>query len=430
MTATGRNVRMSLAWQTAWGIPADSSATARTINAESGSAGPIGTQSPESRSLMGLNGGAIDPISGPHDVSGSWSLPLCAVQGGLWLRGLFGDASSVAAKGSRGGYLFRALPVAADTITIGSDVLTFVAAAPGSDEILIGATVAETVEAAATKVAALTDLGAEARGAILWIEHDTADGTGDTVATLASAPTRCTPYAATLKGGGMTRHVWGSEDNAARPWATIEVDHTDIAGAYRYRLVDGQMVRSINIPKQRSGQAVMTAEVLARLDQRSASRSLDATPTEMSISAFGFAGGSILADGVCVGTIDSASVTMGVDLTADGYAACGIDGPGIIGQPIVGETTASFELTGRFPTSVLHDAAFGETPVAVTLDYVNSRTGEALFVSLPRVFLGRPTETYQGRGIITAAFSGVGQVDPTTGDRYAATLYSDTSSFA
>jgi hypothetical protein len=427
--ATGRNVRMSLAWQSAWGLPADSSATAYTINAESGSAGPVGTQSPEERALMGLNGGAIDPISGPHDVSGSWSLPLCARQGGLWLHGLFGDVSSAAAVGSRGGYLFRAQAVAGDTITIGDDVLTFVATSPGAGDVLIGADVLATVENAATAAAALTDLGAAARGQILWIEHDTADPTGDTLATLSSAASRIQPYAATLKGGGMTKHVWGSEANTARPWASIEVDHTDASGSYRYRLVDSQMVRSVALQKQRSGQATMTVDVIARLDQRSASRTLTGSPTALAVSAFAFAGGSVLANGICIGTIDSAGVNMAVDLTADGFDACGVDGPGLIGQPIVGDTGAAFDLTGRFPATVLHDAAFGETPVAVTLDYVNSRTGEALFVSLPRVFLGRPSETYNARGVITAAFSGVGQIDPATGHRYAATLYSPTASF-
>jgi hypothetical protein len=421
---------MSLAWQTLWGIPADSTATARTINAEAGSAGPIGTQRPEERTLMGRNGAAIDPISGPHDVSGTWSLPLCAVQGGLWLRGLMGDVASVAAVGSRGGFLFRTQPVGGDTITIGSVTITFTTDAASTNEVQIGATLIATVAAVATAAAALSDLGATARGQAVWIEHDTADDTGDTIVTASSAPMRITPYSATLKGGGNRKHVWKSEENAARPYATIEVDHTDSAGSYRFRLVDGQMVRSISIAKNRSGQATMTADVLARLDQRSSARTLDGSPTTLAVSAFSFTGGSIVIGGICVGTIDSASITMGVDLTTDGFDACGVDGPGLIGKPIVGDTTGAFSLTGRFPLGALHDAAFAETPVAIALDYVNSRTGEALFISLPRVFLGRPSETYQGRGIITADFSGVAQIDASSGARYACTLYSPTADFS
>lgn len=428
MPATGRNIRMSWAWQTTWGIPAASTATAWDINAEAGSAGPVGVQGPEARALMGLDGAAIDPISGPHDVSGSWQLPMCARQGGLWLRSLMGAAASSATVGSRGGFLFRAQPQAGDTIAVGATTLTFVSSSPGADEIEIGADIAATVTNAAAEVDGLTDISATARGAILWIEHDTADTTGDTVATTSSQAARVAPFAATLKGGGMTKHVWNSEANAARPWASVEVDHTDITGAYRYRLVDGMMTRSLALAKQRSGQAVMTADCIARYDQRSASRGLNASPTELGLSSFSFTGGSILVDGVCVGTIDGASVTLGVDLTADGFPACSPGTPGVIGEPIVGETSAQFSLTGRFPTSVLQDAAFAETPVAVALDYVNSRTGEALFVALPRVFLGRPSETYQGRGIITADFSGIGQKQ-SGGHRYTATLYSPTASF-
>lgn len=429
MSAQGRNVQFSWAWQSAWGVPADSTAAAWTFNSNLGSAGPRGQQGPENRNLMGLNGDQVDPEQGPHDVNGQWDLPLCARQSGLWLRSLFGPRQSGGTVGSRGGFLFKAQPIANDTITVGTTTLTFVTTSPGANEVAIGGSLLATVDNVQVAVDAMASVSATDKGQILFIEHGTATAAGDTTVTSSSAPNRIQAFAPTLRGGGNTLHSFTDQHNTARPWASIEVDHTDLSNNYRYRLVDGHMVRSITFPKQRSGQVLVQADVIARRDEASALQTLRGSPTVLIAEPFAHVGGSVLVDGQCIGTIDSAQIALGVDLTADGFDACGIGDVAVIGEPTVGDTTAAVELSGRFPLSVMQDAAFNGTPVAIEQLYLNRATGAVLSIQLPRVFLNRPSEQYQGRGIVTATVSGVGYVDPTAGYRYRAEFYSPVSAF-
>jgi hypothetical protein len=424
--AQGRNIHYALAWQTRWGAPAAAADPAWTFQSMEGDIGPVASRPLDSAQLIGLGGGEIDPIPGAVDVSHSWSLPLCARQAGLWLHGLMGSTTSAAAAGSRGGYLFAAQPAAGDTITVGTDVLTFVSGAASAGEIQIGATVLATVAAAATVVGALTSLDAEARGQLLVITHTTADATGDAVATLSSAPGRIQPIAATLKGGGFTRHVWSSEANTGRPTATVEVSYGDVTGAVKHRVIDSQMVRALSIAKARAGAAMFSADILGRTEASFAARQLDATPTELAPMRFSYAGGSIMADGVCLGALEDAAITLAVDLQAGQFSSCSVGGrgAGTIGEPAVGDTSAAFSLTGRFPSEVLHDAALATTPISITLTYVQPATGAMLWIDLPRVFLGAPTLRAQGRGVVLASFSGQAMIDRDSGRRYGATLWS------
>lgn len=429
MRASGRNMKLAIAWQSGFGLPAIATDAAWAFNSQAGSGGPVGVEAPDHRALMGVDGDAIDPDRGAHDVSGQWDLPLCARQSGLWLRGLFGDAVSTTEAGSRGGYDFAAQPVANDTITLGATTLTFVSGAASSGEIAIGATIGDTLDATATAIEALSDLTAARYGMMVLVEHVTADSTGDTVVTAAAAGPRVRPLAATLKGGGMTRHHFTDRANQTRPYATIQREHGDVTGANKFRIVDSQIVRMLSFPRARAGQATMRADVLARYDARSATRALAATPTALPAEPFSMIAGRISVDGVCVGTIDSASLDLGVDITADGFDACGGEA-GVIGEPVIGDTSAKFDIAARFPTGGLMDAAFDATHVAVQLVYVARRTGAMLILDVPRVFCGRPGEAFNGRTSITASFTGEGYVDTTAGYRYAATLYSPVAAYA
>lgn len=422
--ATGRNISFALAWQDAWGAAAASGDAAWAFNAEAGDLGPVPTEPREPAPLMGLGGAEVDPIAGAHDVSHTFNLPLCARQAGLWIKGLMGAATSSAAVGSRGGFLFRRQPVAADTITVGETTFTFVSGTPSTDEIQIGATLLATVAAAATAVDGETGISAEAHGPILWITHDTADDTGDDVVTSASAPGRAQPFAATLKGGGYFRHLWRSEASVARPCASVEVTHSDVASPSTYRFTDSMMVGGLTLAKQRSGRVTMSAEVIARRGVEGGSRTLAASPTALTVMQFSQASGSILLGGECIGSIESAEISLGVDLHPGGMSACGGDDYAVIGEPLVGDTTAGLTLTGRFPTSVLHAAAFAGTPVEVELVFINAQSGAALFVTLPRVWLDKPQMSAEGRGQVLASFTGRGIVDPSAGYRYQAELYS------
>jgi len=408
-------------------LPVDGAAAdaAWTFNAAEGALGPQGAQPVEEQFLVGLDGDAVAPIAGAHDVSHGWSLPLCARQSGLWLKGLMGDAASAAAVGSRGGFLFVAQPAAGDTITVGATTLEFVSGTPGAGEIEIGGDLSATVTNAAAAVDGEAAISASARGQLLWIEHDTADGTGDTLATTAAAGSRIRPLAATLAGGGQSRHVWTSHANTSRPYATVEVRHTDVSGAFRHRLVDSMMVRSLGFRKARSGGAMVSADVLARFAAFSAERGLNASPTELAAARFSYAAGSLFLDDSCVGVIEEASLGLSVDLEPGAMNACSVDPEGVIGEPAIGETRAALSVTARFPTSVLSAAADAGSTVSAELCFLSGATGHALFLEVPRVILDRrPSLSMQGRGQVLAQFAGRGLLDAGQGWKYRATLYS------
>lgn len=423
--ATGRNLSFSWAWQSAWGVPADAAADAWTFNAALGDLGPQGVQPQDATPLMGLDGAEVDPVPGAHDVSHQWRLPVCARQAGLWLHGLMGATSSSAAVGSRGGFLFAVQPAANDTITVGATTFTFVSGTPGAGEVEIGASLLATVANAATAVDGEAAISASARGQLLWIEHDTADATGNTVVTQSSAPSKVRPLAATLAGGGERKHVWASEANVARPFATVEADQSDAVGAFRFRVVDSMMVRGLGLTKMRAGPAEMTADVLARYADWKAARTLDATPIELAPRRFANAAGALFLNDACIGAIEEASVTLGVGLEPGAMNACGVSPEGVIGEPAVGDTSALVTVTARFPDAVLAAAANAGSTVSAELAFLSPATGAAMFVEVPRVILDRrPALSAQGRGQVLGRFTGTGLVDPATGARYRVTLHS------
>ena len=422
MGATGKNVRFTMAWQEAWGQVAAGDATAWSLNAAPGQLGPVATEAFEHRALMGFKGDAVDPIRGAHDVSGSFQVPLCARQTGMWLRGLLGDPTSSSVVGARGGFLIKATPLAEDTITIGGTTLTF-----GDDKSDIEiAEVTGTVANAVKAISALDDLTARAIGPIVLVEHDTADETGDAFVTQASAGFRVEALGASLRGGGNTKHVFADNARTGRPFMTFERDHTDLSDSNRFAVTDSVMVRSIALEKQRGGEAMASVDLFARYQDRSDTRILAASVTELTPAPFSYLGGSVIVGDLSAGVIDSASFTIAQELTSDGFDACS-NVAGVVAEPLVGDSSTSVDITARVPQSALLDAAYAGTPVSADLVYLNRATGAVLHINVPRIFVDRPSLSASGREAVTASFSGAGYPDPTSGARYSVELYTPTS---
>lgn len=78
-------------------------------------------------------------------------------------------ATAVNATAASGTLTFGSAGVAADTITVGDDVLTLVAATPGAGEVLIGADASETATNVAAAIDALATVSAAAVGAVVTV---------------------------------------------------------------------------------------------------------------------------------------------------------------------------------------------------------------------------------------------------------------------
>ena len=114
-------------------------------------------------------------------------------------------AAGVAASGTLS---FNTNALAGDTIQVGSTVFTFVAAAPAANEILIGATVADTATAVATAVDALANVAASAAGFIVTITAQAVGTAGNAISLDASGDVNASGSTLTGAADEMYAPTW------------------------------------------------------------------------------------------------------------------------------------------------------------------------------------------------------------------------------
>lgn len=112
----------------------------------------------------------------------------------------------LAAVAATGSFTVASVPSDGDTVTVGGTVITFRAASPGANEVLIGGTVNATASALAPVINALANVSAVASGASVNITAATAGTTGNSI-TLATSSANVTRSGATLTGGTAAHTV-------------------------------------------------------------------------------------------------------------------------------------------------------------------------------------------------------------------------------
>ncbi len=375
-----------------------------------------------------------NPLEPDLDVivnDGSITVPVDQRLFGLHLKLLMGAPQTTQGVAATGKYTFALQPSADSTITVAGQVFTFKTSNPGANEILIGATVADTVRntvwalnrSAVAGVAAAsysTDLDAAA----VTVTHDTIGTAGNsmTIAAGTSPASNVTVSGATLAGGsasGPYNHVF-KVGALTLPDAAIEIGLPDVP---TFAMNYGAMYNTLALPMQRSGNLNATFNIIAQGEKPRTTSSAAGTLAEMVLTRFSQFAGSIEREGVPLGNIVSGSmnVSNGLDkaevIRADGRID-GVD-PGMV--------SVTPEIVSRFADTSLLDLATGRTPVDVTFGW---RAGAArLTFRVLQLRLPKPQLPITGPGGVQGTFPGQAHRNA-GGDVLIVTLVNDVASYA
>lgn len=225
--------------------------------------------------------------------------------------------------------------------------------------------------------------------------------------------------AAAVTGSGPYSHVFTS-GGAALPSFSLETGHPDVPAFSTHY---GAVVNQIRIGMARSGMLNATISLIAQGESAQTTSSVAGTPTAQQGPRFAQATGVIKRDGVALGNIVSADLSLSNSL--DKIEVIRPDGR--IGGVVPGVVQAALRFTARFNSLDLLNAASDGTPV--NLDEIGWTNGpNSLKFALPRVFLPRAKRTVNGPGGMTADFNCQAAAAP-GGHKIIATLVNTVASY-
>lgn len=377
----GSRATFAAAFEVDYGVPPDASAFLRI---------PMSSEplSEEQKLItddsLGAGREQIDSILDEVTNSGDATVAVDDTYFGLWLKGAFGDPTSVGTVAATGSIAFSANPPANKTITLNGVAWTFVAAAPAGSQVQIGATLADTLTALATALnasgnAALTGATYTAAAGALNVAYKTLGGGNDY--TLAAA----TGSNATVSGasltGGLTKHTFlsGSYD---LPSLSVEIGSPELPN---YGVNTGTMVNTIKIAMSRSGLLNATISLMAQ------GETLNTEPVNDALEAPSYARftnptGFINIDGEALGNVNTNSFTYD-----NGLAEVDVIRPdGRIGGADPGKTTVSYDLSTYWDSMDLVNRAVNHVATGVSFGWTIPGTGKSLIFTTPRTFFPKP----------------------------------------
>ena len=200
----------------------------------------------------------------------------------------------------------------------------------------------------------------------------------------------------TTTGTGPYTHKFYSGGADAIPFS-IDIGNPEVPS---YSVHYGAVANQLRIALSRQGMLNATVSMIAQGESAKVAASVAGTPSLLKGRRFAQATGVIRRDGVALGNIASAdlSISNGIQ-TLDV-----IRGDGRIGGAELGVVQAALRITAYFNSLDLLDAATDGTPV--NLDNIGWTNGtNRLEFSLPRVFLPRVKNPITGPGPIMADFN-------------------------
>lgn len=223
----------------------------------------------------------------------------------------------------------------------------------------------------------------------------------------------------TAEDTGVYTHVYES-GALTLPSQAIEIHHP---GPGRYHLNSGVMARSLRLQWQRSGTTQMTLSCLSQQEEVSENAS-SGTPEAFPWQRFTQRRGLIELDSTALADVVSASLTLdnGPEPRED------IRPDGLISGADPGRFMAGVDLTVRYRTAELYDAAAAGTPLALTLAY-EIDADRRLSFHLPRVWLPKPRLEIQGPGGIQVTYQGQIAKQSDGGPAVTATLINDVDEY-
>ncbi|WP_319825860.1 phage tail tube protein [Thalassovita sp.] len=195
-------------------------------------------------------------------------------------------------------------------------------------------------------------------------------------------------------GTGPYTHVFTS-GSWALPSFTVETGLPDVPS---YALYGGCMVDKISWQMARSGLLTASVEIVAQ-GETLGTASGAGTPATVDLQRFGHFNGSVTRNGTAIGNIVGAELSY--SNTLDRVETIRADGKIEGADPSIAAMTGRIDV--RFADTVLLSQAISGTSCALEFAY-SLASGEALTVSVPRVFLPRPRREITGPQGVQVSF--------------------------
>jgi hypothetical protein len=377
--------------------------------------------------LIGQGREPLEPGDGPVTNTATMTLPVDVRNVGLALKWLFGPPVTTQGVAASGAITFAANPANNDTITVGGQVFTFKSANPVGNQILIGATLADTVReavwalnASGVVAVAAARYTADRDGTKINVTHKTIGTAGNAFALAASV---ATVSGATLAGGAATgpyNHVFTSGAQTL-PDAVVEIGHPEIPA---YHMNYGIMANTASIQLQRSGNLNIQLGLIAQGELPPTTTSQAGTPTVYAIERFSQGSGEITDRGVPLGEIVSGTAAWSNNLDV----AENIRPDGRIDGADPGKVSGSPQFTVRYKDLTLYNAAKAKQTLQPS--YRWARGPHSLEIQYLAVKVPVPSKPVSGPGGIQMNYQGQAFKHPTLGHAIVATLVNDVPSYA
>lgn len=422
--ARGANVQAALAFADSYGdVPANGFFA--IAGADLGDLGD--SQALLDDDLIGKGREALPPGDDTITNTATFVVPVDVRNVGLWLKLLFGAPTTTQGLAATGAIAFAANPANNDTITVGGQAFTFKSANPAANQILIGATLQETVRNAVWALNASTVAGVIAArystdrdAEKIQVTHKTIGTSGNAFAIAASV---ATASGATLAGGSATgpyNHVFTS-GALALPDAAIEIGHPEVPA---YHMNYGVMGNTGSIPLQRSGNLNLSLGVIAQGEQDPTTSSQAGTLTDLAIERFAQGAGDVLHLGVPLGELVSGEAAWSNNLDV----AENIRPDGRIDGADPGKFTGSPRFTVRYKDLVLYNLAKAKQELDLAYRWI--RSAYSLEIRYPAVRVPRPKKPISGPGGVQMTYEGQAYRHATLGKTMIVTLVNDVPSYA
>lgn len=419
MRARGANARLHGKFETVYGTPP--SGDYNQFPFVSCNLGP--EQGLIESDLLGQGREGFDPTLDVVNNDGDVVVPVDARAFGHWLRLMMGDPVTAAEGAASGTITFSAQPAAESTITINGIAFTFKASGAAGNEIDIGATLSDTIDAIVTALNASVETAvddatyAKSGTTILTITHDTAGLGGNAFTLAAAAASNGTVSGATLSGG-TNSHTFTSGGDTL-PSLSLEGAMPDVPSYEMNYGVRGNMMR---IELGRRGLLNSTVGLIGKGANAPIATSGAGTPVAIAVARFAQATGEIKKDGVELGSVVAA--TMAYSNNLDKVEVIAADGEIEDADPAM--ATALGNITVRFKDHSLLDLATGRDPLELTYGWTFEDF--SLLFTMERVFLPRAKRPITGPAGIQASFDWQGS--GADGNVMTAVLVNDVAAYA
>ena len=368
-----------------------------------------------------LLGYGRDPLTPAYDVVSNESdivVPMDHRNIGFWLKGLFGNPTSVATVAAKGSLTLLANLIANDTVTVDGVVYTAVASGATGQQFNIGANAAATATAMAAVINPSANVAAVATGAVVNLTAKALGLPGNARALATNAAARITLSGTTLTGGANGHTFVSGTQNL--PSMSIEVGLPDVPF---FGMNYGARANSLSVQAQRSGLLSATVNVIAQ-GEAMATATAAGTPTALDVERFSQFQGSITRNGAALGNIVSAELMYSNNPEKIGV----IRSDGRIADTDPGIVKCSGNLNARFQDTSLLDQATARTPCEIAFGWTIDASRSLLFTA-HRVFLPRGNRQIQGPGGIQMPFAWQAALDPVLNKTCTVVLTNDVASY-